>query len=58
MQSRGGTAGEDDLAARGANASMVHVDWMIGSGGMDVSGVTATGKAEPLMRGGEWAVPA
>ena len=43
------------LAALGANASLIHVDWMIGSGEMDVDGVAADGSAEPLMRRGEWA---
>ncbi len=42
------------LAALGANASLIHVDWMIGSGEMDVDGVAADGSAEPLMRKGEW----
>jgi len=44
----------DELAARGANASLIHVDWMIGSGEMDVDGIAASGAAEPLMRKGEW----
>ncbi|HEU5340345.1 aminopeptidase [Edaphobacter sp.] len=44
----------DELAARGANSSLIHVDWMIGSGAMDVDGIAANGKAEPLMRKGEW----
>jgi aminopeptidase len=44
----------EQLAALGANASLIHVDWMIGSGEMDVEGVTADGTAEPLMRKGEW----
>jgi aminopeptidase len=44
----------EQLAAVGANASLIHVDWMIGSGEMDVDGVTADGAAEPLMRKGEW----
>jgi aminopeptidase len=30
------------------------VDWMIGSGEIDVDGIKATGRAEPLMRKGEW----
>jgi aminopeptidase len=42
------------LAAVGANASLIHVDWMIGSGEMDVDGVAADGTAETLMRKGEW----
>jgi aminopeptidase len=44
----------EQLAARGANTSLIHVDWMIGSGEMDVDGITAAGVAEPLMRKGEW----
>ena len=44
----------EELAARGANDSLIHVDWMIGSGEMDLDGITATGTTEPLMRKGEW----
>jgi aminopeptidase len=44
----------EQLAALGANASLIHVDWMIGSGEMDIDGVTADGVEEPLMRKGEW----
>jgi len=44
----------EELAARGANSSLIHVDWMIGSGAMDVHGIAANGSAEPLMRKGEW----
>ena len=44
----------ETLAAKGANASLIHVDWMIGSGTMDVDGVAQDGTSEPLMRGGEW----
>jgi aminopeptidase len=42
------------LAGKGANESLIHVDWMIGSGKMDVDGIAAGGGAEPLMRQGEW----
>ena len=42
------------LAAKGANDSLIHVDWMIGSGQMNVDGITAEGRTEPLMRQGEW----
>jgi aminopeptidase len=42
------------LAALGANSSLIHVDWMIGSGTMNVDGVSADGSREPLMRRGEW----
>jgi aminopeptidase len=33
------------------------VDFMIGSGELDIDGVAADGRDEPLMRAGEWAVP-
>ncbi len=52
---RGGDSMDQEmLTARGANSSLIHVDWMIGSGEMNVDGMTAEGKAEPLMRQGEW----
>lgn len=44
----------EELAARGANDSLIHVDWMIGSGELDINGVHASGTEEPLMRRGEW----
>ncbi|MCS0503477.1 aminopeptidase [Ancylobacter mangrovi] len=44
----------EQLAARGANSSLIHIDWMIGSGEVDVDGITAGGNAEPVMRKGEW----
>ncbi len=42
------------LAAKGANESLIHVDWMIGSGEMNLDGITADRSEEPLMRSGEW----
>ena len=44
----------EQLAAKGANHSLIHVDWMIGSDKLDIDAVTASGTAEPLMRQGEW----
>lgn len=44
----------DELAAKGANQSLIHIDWMIGSGEVDVDGITQGGAREPLMRQGEW----
>jgi aminopeptidase len=44
----------EQLAAKGANESLIHVDWMIGSGQLNIDGITATGATEPLMRQGEW----
>lgn len=45
----------EQLAAKGANNSLIHVDWMIGSNKLDIDGETASGAKEPLMREGEWA---
>jgi aminopeptidase len=42
------------LAAKGANDSLIHVDWMIGSDKLDIDGMTASNTVEPLMRQGEW----
>jgi aminopeptidase len=45
---------DEQLAVLGANSSLIHVDWMIGSAEMDVDGISADGSTEPLMRAGEW----
>ncbi len=45
----------DELLNVGSNYSLAHVDFMIGSGEMDVDGITADGVTEPIMRAGEWA---
>lgn len=53
---RGGTGmSPEELSQRGANTSLIHIDWMIGSDRVDVDGIAADGSAEPVMRGGEWA---
>jgi aminopeptidase len=46
---------QEDFEKAGGNRSSVHVDFMIGSGELDVDGVLPNGSAEPLMRKGEWA---
>ncbi|MDO9708124.1 aminopeptidase [Paracraurococcus lichenis] len=45
---------KEELRRRGANESLIHVDWMIGSAAAEVDGIDAAGGAEPLMRAGEW----
>jgi aminopeptidase len=50
----GDTLTAEQLAARGANSSLIHVDWMIGSNRIDVDGITAKGDEEPVMRAGEF----
>jgi aminopeptidase len=44
----------EQLAALGANESLIHVDWMIGGPTMSVDGLSADGAAHPLMRSGDW----
>jgi aminopeptidase len=43
-----------ELAALGANESLIHVDWMIGGPTMNVDGLTPDGLTEPLIRHGDW----
>jgi aminopeptidase len=50
----GDSMDQSELAAKGANDSLIHVDWMIGSGQIDVDGLHQDGRVEPLMRRGEW----
>ena len=49
---------DDEFAAVGGNHSLIHIDFMIGSGKMDVDGLMEDGAAEPIMRSGEWAFEA
>ncbi len=53
MEGTATLSAEQKLAA-GMNTSLIHVDWMIGSGELDVDGIAKDGKAEALMRKGEW----
>jgi aminopeptidase len=43
------------VAEQGGNKSLIHIDWMIGSGQIDIDGVAADGGRVPVMRQGEWA---
>ncbi len=53
---RGGEAMTPEAFERaGGNRSATHVDFMIGSGELDIDGVLAGGTTEPVMRAGEWA---
>ena len=47
---------DEQFAAEGGNKSLIHTDFMIGSGALDIDGLTADGAREPLMRHGEWAI--
>jgi aminopeptidase len=46
---------DEEFEQAGGNESIVHVDFMFGSGEMNVDGVKADGTAEPVIRDGEWA---
>jgi aminopeptidase len=46
---------DEEFQARGGNLSLEHVDFMVGSGKMDIDGLLADGTIEPIMRQGEWA---
>ena len=48
-------ATDDDIAARGGNSSLIHVDWMIGGKDTDIDGITQSGERVPVFRGGNWA---
>ncbi|MBP0445541.1 aminopeptidase [Roseomonas sp. SSH11] len=48
------TFSEEELVKRGANRSLIHVDWMIGSPEVEVDGLDMEGNRTPLMRRGEW----
>ena len=45
----------EEIAKQGGNSSFIHIDWMIGSGEIDVDGVGQDGSITPVMRKGEWA---
>jgi aminopeptidase len=45
----------DEIAARGGNKSLIHIDWMIGSDRIDIDGLDEKGGRTPVFRKGEWA---
>jgi aminopeptidase len=51
----GDTVTPEEVAKRGGNSSLIHIDWMIGSGEIDIDGVGQDGALTPVMRKGEWA---
>lgn len=52
----GATLSKDQLIERGANMSLMHVDFMIGSAELDIDGITVDGQREPLFRNGNWVI--
>ncbi|MBQ4901022.1 aminopeptidase [Paenibacillus sp. Marseille-P2973] len=52
----GGTKlSKQELLAKGANVSLTHVDFMIGSTELDIDGELEDGTIEPVFRKGNWA---
>ena len=51
----GGSLTPEQVKAQGGNSSMIHIDWMIGSGEIDIDGIHQDGSKVPVMRKGEWA---
>jgi len=45
----------EEFNARGGNSSLVHEDFMVGSGEMNIDGLLPDGNTEPVMQDGEWA---
>jgi aminopeptidase len=51
----GKTITPEEVSKRGGNTSLIHIDWMIGSGEIDIDGIGQDGSTTPVMRRGEWA---
>lgn len=47
---------EEAWSQAGGNSSLIHVDFMIGSGEIDIDGIAQDGTREPVMRQGNWAL--
>ena len=45
----------EELASRGMNSSITHVDFMMGSPETNIYGITASGEREAVFLNGDWA---
>ncbi|CAM1632955.1 Peptidase M29 [Bartonella choladocola] len=52
---KGAALSKEQIEKQGGNKSLIHIDWMIGSGEINIDGITADGKKVPVFRKGEWA---
>jgi len=52
----GSSMNKEELDKHGANDSLTHVDFMIGSAELDIDGVKEDGSVEPVFRKGSWAL--
>lgn len=51
----GSTMSEEELKKEGANSSLTHVDFMVGSSDLDIIGETRDGKSIQIFKNGNWA---
>ncbi|MNF96473.1 Aminopeptidase 2 [compost metagenome] len=51
----GSSLSQEELLAKGLNRSMAHTDFMVGSGELNIYGVTREGAEEPVLLDGNWA---
>ncbi|MCA1753518.1 MAG: aminopeptidase [Spirochaeta sp.] len=49
---------DEDFITAGGNLSGIHIDFMIGSGELNVDGIDSNGAAHPILRSGLWVVGA
>ena len=49
---------DEQLKAMGVNDSMIHVDFMIGTDDLNITGITGSGERVPIFREGNWAFKA
>ena len=52
---KGEQLSKEEIASKGGNSSMIHIDWMIGSNKIDIDGVFKDGTKVPIFRQGNWA---
>jgi aminopeptidase len=51
----GAEMSQEELQKSGANTSLMHEDFMVGSPDLNIDGETSDGKLEPIFRNGNWA---
>ncbi len=47
---------DDELAEHGVNNSLTHVDFMIGTSDLDITGITESGEKVQIFKAGEWTI--
>ena len=52
----GTTFSEEEMEAVGGNSSMIHVDFMVGSSDLQITGITKDGEEVIVFKDGNWAI--